>query len=242
MCVSCLTNTDCPTATASRCDTSTNTCTTCQADADCSQVSGKTVCLPGASGQPNQCVQCTGKKYSACGQLNGKDLACESASNVCSTDKTVQSAGLCQPCTSDAQCTAGKLCYAETFSGNVVGHFCFWKQGDTANGAPAACFSSTNRPYVKVESDVTSIDGDVATLCTLAASTCTAYNQFRDLDCAPTGTPQDALCGFSAGVDSKCAETTTGSGSYRCTTACASDDDCNFTCNKGTSPKICTFQ
>jgi len=138
--------------------------------------------------------------------------------------------------------TQGKRCYLETFSGSSVGYFCFWKQGDTAHGAPAACFTTTNRPYVRVESDVTSIDGDTATLCTLRATTCTAYNEFSNVNCAPSGTPQDALCGFAPGADSKCAETTSGSGVYRCTTVCASNDDCKFSCNTGVSPNICTFQ
>ena len=87
---------------------------------------------------------------------------------------------------------------------------------------------------------MTSIDGDTATFCTLAASTCTAYNQFRDLNCAPSGIPQDALCGFAPGADSKCA--TYGAG-YRCTTVCLSNDDCltGSNCNTGANPRVCTF-
>jgi hypothetical protein len=151
----------------------------------------------------------------------------------------VQSAGLCQPCISDAECTPGKRCYLETFNGSSVGYFCFWKQGDMADGAPTDC-PTAGRPYVKSEKDVTSIDGDTATFCTLAASTCTAYNQFRDLNCAPSGIPQDALCGFAPGADSKCA--TYGAG-YRCTTVCLSNDDCltGSNCNTGANPRVCTF-
>ncbi|MGC4070813.1 MAG: hypothetical protein QM784_40290 [Polyangiaceae bacterium] len=237
-CVGCLANTDCKTATAARCDTGTNTCTPCQSDNDCTQITGKGVCNAGA------CVQCTGKKYTACGQLEGKALVCDSAAQTCTSDKKAGSSGLCQPCVSDAQCPAGQLCHQQMFDGKPVGYFCFWKQGDTANGAPAACFTNTNRPYVKVDAGVQSIDGETATLCTLAVTTCPALNGFRSTDCAPSGTPSDTLCGFAPGVDSKCVETTSGSGTFRCTTTCGSNDDClsGFTCNTGVTPRVCTFQ
>jgi len=248
-CVECLSSSDCKSAAASLC--SSGTCSPCAADADCSHIAGKTVCKtssmsdgdagaePGDAGAtPNECVQCTGTDYAACGQSAGKALVCDSNANTCSTTATAQSAGLCQPCISDAECTPGKRCYLETFNGSSVEYFCFWKQGDTTNGAPTDC-PTAGRPYVKSEKDVTSIDGDTATLCTLRSTTCTAYNQFSNIDCAPSGTPQDALCGFAPGADSKCA--TYGAG-YRCTTVCASNDDCKFSCNIGASPNICTFQ
>ncbi|MGC4068857.1 MAG: hypothetical protein QM784_30275 [Polyangiaceae bacterium] len=235
-CVGCLGNTDCSTATASRCDTATNTCTACQADSDCSQIAGKNVCSAG------MCVQCTGKKHGACGELEGKALVCDSLSQTCTTDKKVGSSGLCQPCVSDAQCPAGQLCHQQMFDGKPVGYFCFWKEGDTANGAPAGCALPTNRPYAKAEPGVISIDGEAATLCTLRATTCTAYNQFSNLDCAPTGAPNDALCGFAPGVDSKCSLYSSSLNLYRCTTVCLGNDDCDVACNTGTSPKVCTFQ
>ncbi|MGC4068864.1 MAG: hypothetical protein QM784_30315 [Polyangiaceae bacterium] len=233
-CVGCLGNTDCASATALRCDTATNTCTACQTDTDCSQIAGKGVCSAG------MCVQCTGKKRDACGELEGKALVCDSLSQTCTTDKKVGSAGLCQPCVSDAQCPAGQLCHQQMFGGKPVGYFCFWKQGDTANGAPADCTLSSNRPYVKTEADAQSIDGEAATLCGLAVTTCIAYNQFKNVDCAPTGTPQDALCGFASGQDAKCAQY--GATTYRCTTVCLGNDDCDVACNTGASPKVCTFQ
>lgn len=234
-CVGCLANTDCTSATASLCDTATNTCGKCSIDADCTHISGKGVCNAGT------CVQCTGVKYSGCGQLEGKNLVCDSLTNTCSTDKTEKMAAECQSCISDAQCIAGQVCALQTFNGSAVGYFCFWKQGDTANGAPADCTLSTNRPFVKVQSDVKSIDGTTATLCTLATSTCTALNQFRATDCAPTGTPNDNLCGFVAGVDSKCVAY--GTTQYRCTTACGSNDDCKsgFSCNIATTPDTCSL-
>ncbi|MGC4070822.1 MAG: hypothetical protein QM784_40335 [Polyangiaceae bacterium] len=116
-CVGCLANTDCKTATAARCDTGTNTCTPCQSDNDCTQITGKGVCNAGS------CVQCTGKKYTACGQLEGKALVCDSVAQTCTTDKKAASSGLCQPCVSDAQCPAGQLCHQQMFDGKPVGYF-----------------------------------------------------------------------------------------------------------------------
>jgi hypothetical protein len=236
-CVSCLANTDCPTANASRCDTGTNTCAACQVDADCSQVDGKHVCDAGV------CVQCTGAKYANCGQAEGKALVCNSLSKTCSTTATAQSAGLCKSCVSDAQCPAGQLCYQETFGGNPVGYFCFWKQGDTANGAPADCTIQVNRPYVNAQSNALSIDGEVATLCApRGVTTCTALNQYSSTNCAPTGTPNEALCGFSPGQDAKCLPF--GASQYLCTNTCLSDLDCKFgvTCNTNVNPQVCNLQ
>jgi hypothetical protein len=235
-CVECLANTDCKALNASRCDATSNTCVSCQSDADCSQIDGRHVCSAG------MCVQCTGKKYEACGQLDGKGLVCNSITQTCTKDKTSGASGLCQPCVSDAQCPAGQLCYQQMFTGKPVGYFCFWKQGDTGNGAPTDCTVSSNRPYSRIESDVSSIDGTVATLCTLRSTTCAAYNQFGNVDCARSGPPNDDLCGFAPGADSKCGKY--GMITYRCTTVCLANDDCKpgVTCNTGVTPNVCTFQ
>ncbi|MGC4067252.1 MAG: hypothetical protein QM784_21940 [Polyangiaceae bacterium] len=226
------------------CDVNTNTCKPCSIDADCALIAGKGVCDAGT------CVQCTGKKYEACGKLESTAVVCDSAAKTCTTDKKEHSAGPCQPCVSDAQCKAGQLCAKQMYKDKLVGNFCFWKQGDTANGAPAACFTEANRPYVRVEADVTSVDGDSATLCTLASvTTCVAVNQYRTKDCAPTGTPDPNLCGFAPGADANCVETSTGSKTYRCTNVCLSADDCkgsgggsSITCDVNATPNVCTLQ
>ncbi|MGC4067253.1 MAG: hypothetical protein QM784_21945 [Polyangiaceae bacterium] len=235
-CVGCLANADCKSAGAPVCDVNTNTCKPCSIDADCALMAGKGVCDAGT------CVQCTGKKFEACGKLETVSLVCDSAAKTCTTDKKAGSSGVCQSCVSDAQCPAGQLCHQQMFDGKPVGYFCFWKQGDTGNGAPADCTLSTNRPYVKTEADAQSIDGESATLCTLAVTTCPALNGYRSTDCAPAGTPQDASCGFAPGVDAKCAAF--GMTQYRCTTTCLSNDDCisGVTCNTGLTPRVCTFQ
>jgi hypothetical protein len=91
--------------------------------------------------------------------------------------------------------------------------------------------------------NTTSIDGQLADLCTLAVTTCPALNEYRSLPvCNPTGTPNDTLCGFAPGVDSKCAFYTPTQ--YRCTVTCLSSDDCRtgVSCNTGANPPTCNFQ
>jgi hypothetical protein len=132
------------------------------------------------------------------------------------------------------------MCVQEMYNGSPVGYFCFYKQGDTTNGAPAVC-GDTGRPYVKVITGATSIDSQTADICSLRVSTCPALNQFSQTNCSPSGTPSDANCGFAPGVDSKCAAFTTTQ--YLCTVTCASDFDCKagFSCNTGVNPNVCNL-
>ena len=199
-CIQCRTSSDCTSASASACVA--GTCTGCSADADCSHITGNTVCkLPPASidagTDTGSCVQCTGAKYSACGQsATSTPLVCDSLSNTCSTQAQA-SAGLCQTCVSDAQCQAGEMCVNEVFNGSSVGYFCFYKQG--ATGAPAVC-GNPSRPYSGLLKNASSIDGQVADICSLRVSTCTALNQFSQTSCtSSTGTSNDQLCGFAPG-------------------------------------------
>ncbi|MGE5785755.1 MAG: hypothetical protein ACM3ZE_14250, partial [Myxococcales bacterium] len=117
---------------------------------------------------------------------------------------------------------------------------------DTANGAPSSCIEATNRPYVNTDSSAVSIDNTSATLCTLAASTCVALNQYRSTSCQTPTAPSDALCGFAQGADSKCVPFDT---DFRCTTTCISDDDCKgsggssgIKCDLNATPNVCTLQ
>ena len=212
---------DCTSASASACVA--GTCTGCSADADCSHITGNTVCkLPPASidagTDTGSCVQCTGAKYSACGQsATSTPLVCDSLSNTCSTQAQA-SAGLCQTCVSDAQCQAGEMCVNEVFNGSSVGYFCFYKQG--ATGAPAVC-GNPSRPYSGLLKNASSIDGQVADICSLVVSTCPALSQFRSKDCTSAGAASDQLCGFAPGVDSKCVAFT--SPAFVCTDTCLSD-------------------
>jgi hypothetical protein len=187
-------------------------------------------------------VQCTGAKFAACGLSMGTPLVCDSLKHTCSSNKQT-SAGLCQSCVSDAQCTAGKVCVLDKFGtpSKDVGYFCHWKQGDTAAGAPADCFSM-GQPDVGVQKNGVSIDGVTSDICTLRSSTCVALNEFSSKNCANPVLPDDSLCGVSPPKDAKCAQVGA-STNYRCTMTCGSDDDCpsSFTCNKGVSPFVCSL-
>lgn len=232
-CVACLKQTDCTSPTASACNA--GACTACTKDAECSDIAGKGVCNAGT------CAQCTAKNSSACGSSMGTPLVCDSLAHKCTTNKQA-SAGLCQPCVSDAQCSAGKMCVQEQFGSPAqsVGYFCFWKQGDVADGAPADC-PTQGRPYVKAVTNAVSIDGAKSDICSLRSSTCVAKNEFSSKDCKNAAAPDDSLCGFAPTKDSKCSAFGTG---FRCTMTCGSDDDCpsSFTCNTGATPQVCNLQ
>lgn len=231
-CVECLAPTDCKTPTASRCDA--GECTACTTNSDCAHIAGKTVCDADAG----ECVQCTGTDYASCGMDAGTPLVCDSLARTCTTTKEA-SAGLCQPCLTDAQCKAGQLCVMETFGSEnaEVGYFCFWQKGAPVGGAPALCSSA--RPYVETIAEQISVDGQAGDICGLAVSTCLARNEFRAKDCTTNNVPDDSKCGFEPGQDSKCEQFD--AGVYRCTMACGSVDDCpsGFDCDTGANPPVC---
>jgi hypothetical protein len=183
-------------------------------------VTGEGVCDAGT------CVECTSTAPGACGMKDGTPLVCDTLKRTCTMTKQ-HSADVCSPCVSDAECALGEMCVLDTFasasSTKNVGYFCHWKQGDTAHGAPSDC-AAGGQPYVGVVSNAKSIDGEMANICTLRVSSCPALSDFNVTNCAPTGTPNDALCGFSPPEDAKCAPF--GATGYRCTMKCASSDDC----------------
>jgi hypothetical protein len=207
----------------------------CTSNDDCAHVAGKTVCDTAAG----ECVQCTGKDYASCGMDMGTPLVCDTKARTCTTKKK-GSSGLCQTCASDAQCSAGKLCVEEKFGNQAqsVGFFCFYEQGDTANGAPADCFAD-GMPYAKTLVNQTSIDGTSGDICGLRSSSCVARNQFSSKDCATASSADDSKCGFAPTKDSKC-DQVGASANYRCTMTCISNDDCpGTTCNTGVNPAVC---
>lgn len=216
LCVECLGNADCTSPLEAYCDA--GSCSPCQSNADCAHLTGTTVCDTAAG----ECVECTGTDYESCG-LNDDDeqLVCDSLSRTC-TDQVEHGVGLCDPCVSDANCALGELCAMHTFQSQELGYFCFWKEGDTENGAPLACGDVGSRPYAKQLPNTTSIDQQVGTICGLDVSTCTARNQFRSKECGTTA-GDDSLCGVSPPDDAVCRMY---NASFRCTMTCRSDDDC----------------
>ncbi len=230
VCVECLGNEDCTDPAASLCDA--GACVGCGASADCEHISEKTVCDTDAS----ECVECTGTDYASCGEDMGTPLVCDSLARTCTTNQE-HSAGLCKTCVSDAQCDPGEMCVLQQFSDQDVGYFCFWKKGDTANGAPALC--SSGRPYVDTVANAVSVDGTVADICGLRVSTCPAKNEFSSKDCTTSAAADDSKCSFDPTNDSKCAQYDVGV--YRCTMTCLSDDDCpnGSACDTGANPAVC---
>jgi len=226
-CAECLEIADCDTPTAARCDG--GACIKCESNADCSHIAGKTVCDTTAG----KCVECTGKDYGSCGSDMGTLLVCDTLNRTCTTNKE-HAADLCKACVSDAHCKLGEACVLEKYEGQDLGYFCFWKQGDTANGAPTDCFTEAH-PYAGVDLQATSIDGTVADICSLRSSTCVARNQFSSKDCKSGGVGNNGLCGVAPPNDAKCDQVGAGA-NYRCTMTCLSDDDCPgvSTCNSST--------
>jgi hypothetical protein len=229
-CVACLESTDCPTAAAAKCDA--GACVKCTSNDDCSHVDGKNVCDTVAG----ECVQCTGKDYASCGMDMGTPLVCDTLKRTCTTNKE-HAADLCKTCVSDANCKLGEACVLEKYDGIDIGYFCFWKQGDTGNGAPSDCFTE-GKPYAGVQVNATSVDGQKSDICTLRSSTCIARNQFSSKDCKSGATGENSLCGSTPPKDAKC-DQVGASANYRCTMTCGSDEDCPgvFTCN--TSTDVC---
>jgi len=239
-CVECSRQSDCKTPGASHCDLVTHTCKPCSVNSDCSDITGKNVCLAG------ECVQCIAAQSAACGTdtASGAPYVCDSLEHTCTTQKA-KSAGLCASCVSDAQCKDGELCVLDTIGTGAarkpVGYFCHWKQGDTANGAPADCTTGSGPPYVKVLPRASSIDGAVADVCVLRRSSCPARADFSKKDCAPQRLSDDSLCGFAPPQDAKCAQF--GTTTFRCTMTCLSDIDCpgSVTCLTDVSPNVCAL-
>jgi hypothetical protein len=240
-CVGCISNAHCPSDVASRCDSTSHACVACESSADCNHISGRGVC----AGQ--RCVQCTSTDASACVDGSGRVHVCDSTALECAPFER-ETAGLCQPCVSDAQCKPGLLCYAQQLDHVAVGHFCF-RELPTATGSTTApsCLTTVGRPYINIEVGVTSIDGKRADLCTLRTSSCLALAHFGDtlFDCSATDTDAaNAKCGSSALNDGQCVPSRVDANRHICTTTCISSEDCpnsvGVACDKGTNPWVCT--
>lgn len=226
-CVECLASTECSDAKAAKCDG--GACVKCTTNDDCAHIAGKTVC----DTTIGECVECTGKDYASCGISMGTPLVCDTLERTCTNNKE-HTADLCKPCVSDSNCKEGEICAAEKYDGKDVGYFCFWKQGDTAHGAPGDCFTDGN-PYAGVQVNAKSIDGATADICTLRSSSCVAVSQFSTKNCKPDAVPDNSLCGFAPPKDAKCDQVAAGA-NYRCTMTCLSTEDCPgvSTCNPST--------
>ena len=206
-CVECITNDDCTNPAFSKCIN--NQCDPCgvgstndaTANAACSHLSGLGVC--DLSQGDGVCVQCTGLQRQACGA--GANV-CDSLNRTC-TAFPVGIANICDPCVSDAHCSANgsERCALETFDGTDVAYFCF----------PASNQGACSLTPFSGVTQVTSIDGANAQLCLLRQTTCTAFGHFNARAC--TGNPD---CGVVDLDDGRCLTGT-------CSIPCTSGIDCS---------------
>lgn len=246
-CVQCLADNDCNSAGAAKCNLTTNTCVPCTDNANCAGVmDGATalgVCDSGS------CVQCTASDYDQCGSGNlGRPRVCNATTKRCGgTGQTAGSAGLCQSCVASAQCEDGQSCVEQTFEGETVGSFCFWRIS-ASQGPNGSCLSVP--PYARGLANETSAEGTMVNVCGLRNTTCPGLNHFSNpmVQCAPGGVPNHDLCGFSyegegtAGNDRDAyCEQVPNDTAYRCTVPCLSSDDCRpgSSCNTGDTPVTC---
>lgn len=238
-CVECEDNSDCTQLDAARC--SSRQCVPCRASGDCQHFAETPLCRAGS------CVRCTSSDYHLCGtNAAGIPRVCESATATCTT-QLEHSAGLCDPCISDAQCKPGQLCVMQTYDdpsdtpdrGELeVGRFCFWREDSAEPNGPAGDCANA-QPFVDTRAGATSVDGVQAAVCSLRVTTCIGYKHYSSQSC--TGPDNDSACGDpNYALDAYCEQFS--SGTYRCTTPCGSNDDCDigFTCNAG-PPKFCNL-
>ncbi len=212
-CVPCIDDSACTDPAAPFCD-STHVCGGCLNSVDCARFDGTATC----DRTSGACVECTATDTAAC-----DGGVCDASTHTCSVP-TPGSAGLCQPCVSDAQCQAGQLCIPMTFgaSATSVGNFCLWRQDATGTYAPNGDCTAAP-PYAKIIADATSVDGTTATVCGLQLTTCPALHDWRNKRCSGPGTG-DAECGADGLDDGFCV--VAGSLTNLCTIPCAADDDC----------------
>ncbi len=239
VCEDCRSDGDCEQPDAARC--SEQACVACETSAHCAHLDATPLCDQGL------CVECIGDDSSACGNApTGAPYVCDVLTRTCSKSQTRRSAGLCEPCIADEQCGAGQLCVVQRFDEahdtpdqgeRDVGYYCFHREDYEAPSAPNGTCANVV-PFVDTQAARTSIAGVEATICGLAVTTCPAYTRFSAEPCA--GLDDDASCGDPRFDDSFCREAMTST--FRCTTPCGSDDDCDVgsSCNS-TLPSFCSL-
>lgn len=177
-CVGCLENATCTAATASRCNTASNTCVSCRdnidKDSNCEHLRATPVCISG------RCAECR----SGVGDDHCEGKVCNGADGTCS-DIDSGKVGLCRSCISSDQCENGQVC--ATFDGDQQGSaYCLYLPVDDA--CPIA-----RRPFVE-ERNAVVVEGGEKSVCGFFFSSVTCEG-FLAL-----GTPCDTVTGGEAGV------------------------------------------
>ncbi|QQR88847.1 MAG: hypothetical protein IPJ88_11490 [Myxococcales bacterium] len=212
----CVGNAGCMNAEASRCELDGGVCTECINDLDCVHLSALPYCESG------QCVECRiATEASDCGGTfcSEEDFSC--------TQVSTGSKDVCESCTADNQCSAGRRCVSFTFDSTPVGSFCFLHAslgcGDTV---------TAHRPY-RSKVSATSVDGEIGDYCFPPTSTtCKGISDTQSLSCA-----SNTSCGESLLDDGYCPSA--GSGAGFCSYECGGNLDCAPTLNCAGTPLHC---
>lgn len=214
-CVDCDADDDCPLATAAACNTTTNVCEACAADADCAHLTSTPVCDEGGG----RCVACTADTEAArCG-----GNACILGTGACSSTP-VGSLGACDVCPADSACPTGARCVSIGFGTTAASARCLFEAAGGCGDTVAA-----RRPYTAMTSG-TSLGGVAGPFCAPPAGTSCegVLDLVADQACAT-----DADCGLPAEADGACLPATT------CSYACALDVDCPSGISCGATTMVC---
>ena len=175
-------------------------CKGCELDDDCSAFPSKPICGGG------KCVQCLESRALLC-----QGNACDPASNTCTQTK-IRSQADCHPCLSDTECERGSACVKMNFGGpELAGGYCLTKFTG----------STCQRPYPVRVSKVSLSTGLSAEYCSISEDILTCKSL---LDWGSTcRREKDDDCGLVNLEDGKCRLMR---GTYRCSHACSTEDDC----------------
>lgn len=193
VCVDCLVDADCTDPDNAKCGTD-GTCGPCDANAQCAGIGDRGICDSGG------CVECNASNDSACG-----GNPCNAFTGLCS-EFGANSAGLCEKCDADANCSdADTNCVETFFGGSSQGGHCLQ---ENTGSCPAPLAVGITR---------TSLSGAVAaTYCGIneTLTTCDAV-LLRGQVCTACSTTDGARC-----------ETLSATSQMRCTYGCDSSDEC----------------
>lgn len=220
-CVACNVDADCTSADTAKCVD--NECVDCDADEQCQNIDeGAELdsCLAG------DCVDCrmdplspddpshnpleNSKRETGC----TGNVSCNPASNTC-TSTELASAGKCDPCVSDSECTAGHRCVEVFFQGVSQQGRCVLAAPDTGCLAerpfgvalldrPSASSAELDN-YCGISEDITTCEAVLALQRTITG--CTTEDTSV---CAADGARCETIsltpnsCTYSCGVDSQC--------------------------------------
>lgn len=213
----CITDADCTSPTAARCNTDNGTCVPCDNSTQCVGVPGASVCATEASTisgvSAGTCVECTATEGCT------DPTTCNLTANTCDGEDR-DTLAACQACTNDDQCGPDHACVPMEFNGSDNGFFCL-------RNAATSC----TRPYFPSALPKASINGQTATsYCSLDESTasCQALQALL-LDRFCTG---DGMCSETMGgtevmtPGALCRNLGQGD---RCTYACGAVANCPLT-------------